>query len=339
MIVLKHGNSSATILPEYGGVLSELILNGQFILTEVNQNIAQGEWPSGGMPLCFPFSGRVWNKGIQGKYLSGEIRESDHSMSREAQVFNMDIHGFGSRLPWTVLTATENEATLRLKDSPETRPNYPWGFEVLLTYKLTDAVLDVQLNIRCNEILHHADGNAMPVAPGFHPYFAARHPGAKLDGCFSFAYDHITLAALESIDVTNDATSTGNAGSKHLLTEASFDGVSGAARTPEGFYDLPAHSALLHNKIFTSLTGNSVSIGQIKMSWQPASQWQYLVFWAKPEKHFFCIEPWYGLPDAPHRAENTGGVARLQEQETRCFDLRLELARAKPAPAEGDATI
>ncbi len=308
-ITLRNGPSTATILPGAGATLASLEVAGKPVLLPLHGAVEPGAWPAGGMPVCFPFAGRVWHEGKLGAYLPGSMRENKQEKQR-AKPHQMPLHGFGFSSSWEVESHSESEATLTLKDSIETQKLFPWRFTAQLKYSLQPTGIETSLNIRCDEILSGADGASMPVAPGFHPYFAARHPVDRCEGYFSFAYDHLEVPALEAIAVTSE----GNAGPKKRATDLLPHGPAGIKA--------PLHDEKIHNLIFSGLSGRKIALGQIQLSWTKESPWRHIVCWAKPEKHFFCVEPWYGLPDAVHRKD---GVMELKEGDSCAFGMTINV--------------
>lgn len=297
IVVLEHGNLRAEILPAAGGTIGSFTAAGKPVLLPVKTPVADGAWPAGGMPLCFPLAGRVWHEGKVGSYLVDGLGAKA-----------MPLHGFAFSKKWRVESTTGTGTVLTLQDDELTQAVYPWRFTVRLTFELGPGGLVTQLAIQCDEILPGARGEPMPVAPGFHPYFAARHPVDKQDGYFSFAYDQLEVQALETIAVTPE----GNAGAKKLASDT--------LPVTSGVVNAPLHDETVHNLIFSGLSGRFSRIGKIELSWTKDSPWRHIVCWAKPAQHFFCVEPWYGLPDAPHRKQ---GTLRLGEGASCHFDLTI----------------
>src|SRR5438132_9542323 len=78
----------------------------------------------------------------------------------------LPIHGFGRVLPWTVTGVGDSYLSMQLNSSDATRADYSYEFiftahieagEQTLTYTVT---------------MENRGDEAMPIAPGFHPYFA-----------------------------------------------------------------------------------------------------------------------------------------------------------------------
>ena len=78
----------------------------------------------------------------------------------------LPIHGFGRTLPWTVTGQDATSLSLQLSSSDATRPNYPYEFTFTANITVEEEALTYTLT------MENRDDEAMPIAPGFHPYFA-----------------------------------------------------------------------------------------------------------------------------------------------------------------------
>ena len=136
-------------------------------LIEPVPSIAQvKERPSGfGNPILFPFPNRVRG----GKYtFEGKTYEFE-----EKTALGNSIHGLVYTRPWRVVSthASDDLAALvsrfEMSDFPGLEKQYPFPFELEVTYILENGVLS--LDVEVNNI---GDGN-MPMGFGIHPYFSA----------------------------------------------------------------------------------------------------------------------------------------------------------------------
>jgi galactose mutarotase-like enzyme len=306
------GNAKVQILPAAGGAIASFSVGDIPVLKPVKIPLTEGAWPAGGMPFCFPFAGRVWHEGKVGKYQPAGVANGNAS-------FEMPIHGFNAAAKWNIVEQNATNATLETADTEATSAIFPWKFSNRLEYRLSASdkeivALSIKATIRCDSLLPEAEGRNMPVSPGFHPYFSARHPGEKHDGFFSFAYDDAVIPALETVQVTAE----GNAGARKLA----LDLFGESAKSTKQGISIPLHQEALHNLIFSGLSGREVRLGKIALSWSKESPWRKLVCWAKPADHFFCLEPWYGLPDAVHRPRGTLEIAPGNSIQ---FDFRITI--------------
>jgi galactose mutarotase-like enzyme len=147
-------NSKAVICPERGGILIELVLNGEEVLylneetfADLSQNIR------GGNPVLFPISGAITN----------------NQYEIEGETFNLKQHGFARNMPWDVEGMDDSSVTLSLQDTDETFEVYPYEFLINFTYVLEDGKMLIH-----QQYENHSN-STMPFYAGFHPYFIGSH--------------------------------------------------------------------------------------------------------------------------------------------------------------------
>ena len=96
----------------------------------------------------------------------------------------LPIHGFGRNLPWTVTEQDLAHLSMQLNSSDATRPSYPYEFTFIASIAVEEEMLTYTL------VMENRSDEDMPIAPGFHPYFAmAQEDKARLvtDGPEGFA--------------------------------------------------------------------------------------------------------------------------------------------------------
>src|SRR6266699_6314182 len=87
----------------------------------------------------------------------------------------LPIHGFGRSLPWTVIEQDSSQISIQLLSNSATRLNYPYDFTFTATIVASEEMLTYTLT------MENRSDEVMPIAPGFHPYFAvAQQDKAKL---------------------------------------------------------------------------------------------------------------------------------------------------------------
>jgi galactose mutarotase-like enzyme len=87
----------------------------------------------------------------------------------------LPIHGFGRSLPWTVIEQNSSQISIQLLSNSATRLNYPYDFTFTATIATGEETLMYTLT------MENRSDEVMPIAPGFHPYFAvAQQDKAKL---------------------------------------------------------------------------------------------------------------------------------------------------------------
>lgn len=100
-------------------------------------------------PVLFPFVGRFTN----GKYyLNGKEYE-------------MDIHGFARKYPYTVVDRTESSILLEMTDNEETMKMYPYHFILRIGYELKENKVIITYNVQ------NLSDDVMYFGIGGHPGF------------------------------------------------------------------------------------------------------------------------------------------------------------------------
>ncbi|HEX4204071.1 MAG TPA: hypothetical protein VHZ51_07700, partial [Ktedonobacteraceae bacterium] len=160
--VLTSGNTTIGVIPELC-----LVSHFQVGAWEVlYRPVETGNVKRWGIPLMIPNFGK----------LAGGIFEDTGT--------TLPMHGFGRNLPWTVVEQGPSSISLQLSSSDVTRADYPFEFTFISSVQASEETLTYTLT------LENRGDESMPVAPGFHPYFAvAQHDKIKLvtDGPEGFA--------------------------------------------------------------------------------------------------------------------------------------------------------
>jgi galactose mutarotase-like enzyme len=275
-ITIKSSDSTSvvTIYPNRGGLVSSWKVNDRELLyLPEDFSMKDSSWPGGGIPLCFPFAGRVWNNGLLYHYaLDGED-------------FQMPLHGFAYASSWEVVAPKEDQVKddqvhLRLSDNEASRVLYPFSFSVDLRISLSQGlVFDF-----C--ITHTPNGDAskhqlLPVALGLHPYFKV------LDG----SQVHVDLNAYKYFHVTP----AGAAGKQCPIEDL-------------GPRPIAASQPLMKSLILSDLREPTAALiindasgpYRIEMTSSPHDIMRHFVVWTNQPDRFYALEPWMSLPDAVH---------------------------------------
>jgi galactose mutarotase-like enzyme len=160
--VLRYGDTSIGIMPDIC-LVSHFQVGAWRVLYRPGETGNVRRW---GMPLMIPNFSRLKDGIFQEKGTS------------------LPIHGFGRILPWTVTDASEATLTMQLSSSDATRSDYPYEFTFSATIEAGDGTLTYTL------VMQNSSAETMPIAPGFHPYFAvpqAQKPALVTDGPPGFA--------------------------------------------------------------------------------------------------------------------------------------------------------
>ncbi len=152
-VVDDNTGSSFTILPEWGGLVSDFRVNDSQILYFDNEILKNERiLRAGGIPILFPICAGL----------------ADGFATVNGQRLEVPRHGFARILPWKITDKAEGQKgsiTISLQSDDYTKSVYPYEFNLVYKYALRDNEL---------QIIHSIvnTGNTdMPVHAGFHPFF------------------------------------------------------------------------------------------------------------------------------------------------------------------------
>ena len=218
-------------------------------------------WPERS-PLLFPYVGRF----TDGKYrLNGTEYE-------------MDIHGFARKMPYTLVEQTKNTLVFELTDNDDTYQMYPYHFQLQVQYELNEQTVGITY-----QVLNLSD-ERMYFGIGGHPGFAL-----PFDEGLDFSDYYLEF------DGVSFPTRVGH-------TEACFlSGVNETFPLKDNKYLLLAHNMFDDDAIVLQNMSDKVTLksdkGQRKVT-VSYPDLPYLGLWHAPktEAPYICIEPWTSLP-------------------------------------------
>jgi galactose mutarotase-like enzyme len=153
-LTLAYGSVTAEVVPARGAIVTALTVGGADILFLDRSTL---EDPTrnvrGGIPVLFPYAGKL----VDERFLAAGTR--------------MKQHGFGRDKPWEVRERRADALRLGLVQDDETRAQYPYEYDLEYAVRLLPRGLQVEL------LVHNRGSRALPVSPGWHPYF--RCPAAR----------------------------------------------------------------------------------------------------------------------------------------------------------------
>ncbi|MCK0470076.1 aldose epimerase [Halalkalibacter sp. APA_J-10(15)] len=261
---LKNGTASAEVIPERGGIVTRLQLEGHDLLYlnedtlyDLDANVR------GGIPILFPISGQLENKQYEW----------------EGKTYTLNNHGFARNVPWEVVTQDEDQLTIRLTSTDETKAGFPFDFELEFTYHLKEGGLVIE------QTYTNLSEKPMPMYPGFHPYFRTEEKGVVVesDATIMLDYNDHDLKPFDGIVDLN--------GKKEAI--ALID-----AEKPHVVFALPE----LGTKV-------RISYGE---------DFPYVVLWTEEGKGFVCVEPWMAKNGEFHRKDELVYVKNGDPLKTFC---------------------
>ena len=217
---------------------------------------------SGHAPLMFPICGRLF----------------EQTYSYEGKTYTQGTHGFARSSIFRTTAVTDSEVVFTLASNDTTRANYPFDFELTVTYRLEGARLTTLAEIR------NTGNKILPATFGGHPAF-----NVPLDGKGEFADYRLEFGEACSPDeilMTPNCFLTGKRRAYPLT-----DGKS-----------LPlSHDLFTIDAIFLSRVADTVTLKSEKTERSVTLRYAdmpYVGVWHKPctDAPYVCIEPWCGLP-------------------------------------------
>lgn len=275
----SDGTVSAEIVPELGAIVSSLKLLWNKELREVLFQHPffwdrQEERTRGGLPFLFPVCGRMERGGVVGAYL------------HKGRIHRIKIHGFSTRLPWTVDYEGTDALAVTLRDTDGTRESYPFKFRVTLRYTLGGGCLRVE------QEYENAGSEPLPYYAGFHPYFLTPPAGegkesvmVEMKALSQWRYN-ANLADIVGCEAPPDfPSSVSSPAILERLIEVG-DPCEATLRFRDGM----------------ALRLEAAGDGCRRM-------FPFLQLYTLSDRPFFCVEPWMGFPNAMN---SMGGVRWVQ---------------------------
>lgn len=293
-IFLKQSGIEVSVIPSRGALISSIKFEGNEVLfCDPELDLEASSWPSCGVPVLFPFAGRVFKDGIQGSYM---VRDKD---------YNMPLHGFGYGLPWDVLEKSESSVCLELMGSDLTAALYPWNFRAILKLSISERKLKSSIEVQnLGYSGSETEKVPMPCYPGVHPYFAV--------------YSDKFNISLEGNNRRFDVTGTGSIGKDREMNQSET---------------LTLETEYLRNAIIEHKDNSNVKIETSGLSYNLTSKAsKYTVLWSGDQKKYQCVEPWTGVPDAASfsklgtelEGKHPLSAPLINEGESFVFDYVLE---------------
>ena len=212
-------------------------------------------------PVLFPFCGRLW----EGKCTDAGIP------------CNPEVHGFLRFMTTEVTEKSDTSVTFRARDNAETLKNYPYPFEVRLTFSLQDRTLTTR-----TEIVNRGE-RVMPFALGLHPGFSLPFAGGII-GDYTVRFEGAT-GILQRLNFDEgECFPTGGSRDFPLRDGEFFDPTEDFFEAGSAFFCEMPRSVMLEKR---------ETDRRIAMNFP---DFRYFGLWKVPGARFLCMEPWTSLP-------------------------------------------
>ena len=284
-------NNSISVLPTFGANMISMVISGEDIICGPKNLNELEEWPThSGMPVLFPTPSFL--EGNQ--FAFDKVTCKFDPNMKDAQGHPIFMHGIVMNKEWKAEPDISDEGafitcSISSKDHPDMQRQYPFQFEMSITYLLAK-----DGSVRITPRIKNTGTSRLPFGLGFHPYFnISGRSTCKVKVPLDHAWDY-----------------RGDAGSKNTL------------RSLYGPFDLTGGrllSELTKTAILTAkgpIKNNTASEiideghGRVIRIVSSAAYRNIVVF--SPEgKDFVSIEPWTSRPDGANLGEK-GGMTILE---------------------------
>jgi galactose mutarotase-like enzyme len=202
----------------------------------------------------------------------------DNTYFYNGKPYTLSRHGFARDAEFEILEQEQQKASFILKDSETSFANYPFHFELILTYELDNDLLKTSYEVR------NTGTDNMYFSLGAHPAFKVPIVEGKVYEDYYLQFDHVENAGRWSISkeglIQKNPISFLNNSSRINLTRTLFQ------------EDALVFKHLQSQKV--SLVTNLNSHG-LDFYFEG---FPYLGLWAAKGGDFVCIEPWCGIADS-----------------------------------------
>lgn len=243
---------------------------------------------SGRAPILFPIVGRTF----------------DGAISVGGRKYPMNIHGFCRRAVFAVVQAEPDALRLRLTDSPATRAQYPFAFNLDIVFAVEGGTLVNRAEV------HNTGAAPMPFSFGFHPGFSWPLPGGK-------GKQHwLTLSEEEE-------PPTSRLGEKLMTAPGHEPSVFSAGRYAPAPADFQRDAIIIDALKSRAITFGVDGGPTIEVTFADLSS---LGIWQKPGAPYLCIEPWQGstpLVGGSDAIDQRPGNVWLAPGATRSFSMTI----------------
>lgn len=249
--------------------------SGELLWTERGFEDGEGRASGNGIPLLFPFAGRI--RGTKFNW-----RGADFALEPGDPLGNA-IHGFVIDRLWSVTEQTATKAAAEFwasRDEPSLLNHWPADFRIAVSYELlAPAVLSSRI------VVENPDQKPLPFWFGTHPYFRAPVvEGSAADACT------VTVPAAEYWEL-NEMLPTGHKlpadGDRDLAGGLSFS----RTRLDDVFTGLGTSGGRVTTRIDDAAGGRA-----LVMSFD--QKFRECVVYNPPHREAICIEPYTAVPDA-----------------------------------------
>jgi aldose 1-epimerase len=241
----------------------------------------EGRGSRSGIPVMFPFAGRIRNRTFS---FDGKNYTIDHGSENGPNA----IHGFVFNRRWRVVDYSANRVVGEFQgsiDAPETLAEWPSDYRIQLAYSVSGATLTAEITIS------NPGKSVLPYTFGLHSYF--RVPLGRGDAAQTRSY-----VPADTVWLQENNLPTGEG--RSVDDERDFRDGKPFAETDVD--DILTDLTSTNGEIVTSVedTGSGVRLVQ-----RFSDDYKFCIVYMPPHREAIAIEPYTGAPD-PFYAPSLG---------------------------------
>lgn len=258
--------------------------------------------PSGsGIPILFPFPGRIRGESFQFQGKTFLLTSGDK--------FGNAIHGFLLDRPWRVVYVSNDRVHgefIASKDGPDILDHWPADFQIEVFYRLTTSSLE------CETAILNIGESDLPFGLGFHPYF--RMPM----GAAGAADDCTVTVPMRQVWKLHEMLPTGS-----MLDAQTKGPLASGVSFGEMYYDDVFSQPIFSGGFCTATIANSSAGCQLAIRFDDS--FRECVVFNPPHREAVCIEPYTCCPNPFELSERgiDAGLRVLKPGES--FQARYSL--------------
>ena len=238
----------------------------------------------GQSPILFPIIGRL----LDDKY---RVNGKEYTMPK---------HGIVRKNPFKLLEKTENSLKFIQSSDAQSLEAYPYEFDLIVEFKITDNVLDVTHTVvnKNDTVMYYSFG----AHPGFNCEIGDYLELSADTELLTERIDHESILIEEKFPVAMD-------GNKIVLT-------------PDIFNNDALILSDFKSKNIKIKSNNHNRI--ISFSFDSP----FLGIWAKPNAPYVCLEPWWGVNDNYDKKDDFSqkrGIMALEPNAEKSFSWNVEI--------------
>ncbi len=245
-------------------------------------------------PILFPIVGKLKN----------------NKLKANNQEYPMTQHGFARDCEFSLVAHTDKSVTLSLKSTEQTLAQFPFEFELKVTYRILGA------NLECSFTVINCDKKTLPFSLGGHPAFKwplLPHLPKKAHKIHFNQKESAEISQLKDGLIFSDNLPSPVKNNIINLDDALFQN------------DALIFKNANSNKIRYEASNTEQVLASIEMRFDDFND---LGIWTKPNADFICLEPWLGYSssnDFDGDFNEKSGLIHLKPSTTQSFSFTINV--------------